>query len=212
MRALVSSSALAVNFFDAWRDVSKLALARALGFNSDIAELSFESKTADYPVKPRSPNLDLMLCLAGGTRIAIESKFSEPYRSGEGFGALSARYFPAREQLWTQALLPAAQRVADRLRPEWGHFDAPQVLKHLLGLASDPRKPSRLAYLWFDTGEPGAVAHREEIERFKVLIAGDPLTFVPATYQQVFGALSESDEPAVGWYSHMSRRYFEDAA
>jgi len=211
MRALASSSALAVNFFDAWRDVDKQVLARALGLGSAIAQLSFEFKTNDYPVRPRSPNLDLMLCLADGQGIAVESKFSEPYRSSEGFGALSARYFPRDERLWAEARLPAAQRVADQLRPDWLYLDVPQLLKHLLGLASDQRKPGTLVYLWFDTGKPDADAHHQEIERFKAEVANDPVIFRTATYQEVFRAIGESEEPVVGWHSYMDRRYFAEA-
>ena len=211
MRALASSSALAVNFFDAWRDVDKRALTHGLRLNSPIAQLSFEFKTDGYPVKPRSPNLDLMLLLADGQRVAVESKFSEPYRSTEGFGALSARYFPPNERLWAEARLVAAQRIADRLRPDWLHLDVPQLLKHLLGLASDPSKPGTLVYLWFDTGKPDAGVHRQEIERFKAEIATDPVTFRTATYQEVFRAISESEEPVLGWHSYMDRRYFVTA-
>ncbi len=208
MRALASSSALAVNFFDAWRHTDKRPLSSALGLASPIATLRFEFKTTRYPVKPRSPNLDLMLKLADGQSVALESKFSEPYRSGEGFGALSARYFPADGPLWFQAGLPAAQRVADHLRPEWVYLDVPQLLKHLLGLAGDPTKPSALVYLWFDTSQPDADAHRREIERFTSEVANDPVSFRSVTYQKIFGALRELDEPVVGWHSYMARRYF----
>src|SRR5690349_5768599 len=45
MRALVSSSALAVNFFDAWRHANKSPLASALQLSSPITHLCFEFKT-----------------------------------------------------------------------------------------------------------------------------------------------------------------------
>ncbi|MBI5922423.1 MAG: hypothetical protein HY847_12385 [Betaproteobacteria bacterium] len=211
MRALISSSALVVNFFDSWRFADKAALARVFGIESAISRLSFEFKTDGYPVGPRSPNLDLMLYLADGQRVAVESKFAEPYRSSEGFGALSARYFPSGECLWSQARLPAAQRIADRLRPEWIHLDVPQLLKHLLGLASDPSKPATLVYLWFDTGSADANAHRKEVERFKGEVAGDSVVIRSATYQEIFKGISESEEPVVGWHSYMSRRYFAES-
>src|SRR6266545_2947419 len=41
MRALASSSALAVNFFDAWRDLDKAALSKALNMRAPIAEIQF---------------------------------------------------------------------------------------------------------------------------------------------------------------------------
>ncbi|MEW6688214.1 MAG: hypothetical protein AB1452_03875 [Pseudomonadota bacterium] len=208
MRALVSSSALAVNFFDPWRNADKRALSRALGLPSPIAQLSFEFKTNDFPVKPRSPNLDLILHLDDGRSVAVESKFSEPYRSRDGFAGLSVRYFPDNETLWSEARLPAAQRVADRLRPEWIHLDVPQLLKHLLGLANDPARPDSLIYLWFDTGQRDADAHRREIERFTREVANDFITFRPTTYQDTFRALTESEEPVEGWHGYMDQRYF----
>lgn len=208
MRALASSSALAVNFFDAWRKSDMGALARAIGFSSSIVDLRFEFKTRRYPVRPRSPNLDLMLVLSDGQRVAIEAKFAEPYRTSDGLGLLSSRYFPPAASLWTLADLPRAQQLADRLRPEWQYLDVPQLLKHLLGLANDPHKPEMLLYLWFDTGKSDAVTHRAELERFTKDVSGDAVTFGSATYQEIFRTLKESEEPAPGWYRYMAKRYF----
>jgi hypothetical protein len=64
MRALVSSSALAVNFFDPWRGETLADLGAALSLNAPVMSLYFEYKPSNYPVKPRSPNLDLRLTLA----------------------------------------------------------------------------------------------------------------------------------------------------
>jgi hypothetical protein len=208
MRALASSSALAVNFFDPWRIYDKSALSRILGLDSPVSHLSFEFKTRDYPVRPRSPNLDVMLRLADGQSVAIESKFSEPYRSGDGFGGLSTRYFPPGKDLWIASGLPAAQVVANQFRPTWVHLDVPQLVKHMLGLACDPASPSTLIYLWFDTGEPDAQAHRREIERFAVKVADDSVAFKSNTYQEIFAALNETEEPAPGWHRYMKKRYF----
>src|SRR5687767_6184494 len=55
MRALVSSSALAANFFDTWRNTSKDALVTALGLEQPIASLRFEYKCCGYPVGPDPP-------------------------------------------------------------------------------------------------------------------------------------------------------------
>src|SRR5687768_14382755 len=50
MRALVSSSALAANFFDGWRNVPKDPLVSALGLEQPIDSLRFEYKCCGYPV------------------------------------------------------------------------------------------------------------------------------------------------------------------
>jgi hypothetical protein len=212
MRALASSSALAANFFDAWRDAEKGALTKALALPSAIASLRFEYKPQGYPVRPRSPNLDLLLVLADGIGIGVESKFSEPYRSTDGWSGLAARYFPASDPLWESVDMPGAQRVAERFRPDWIHLDVPQLLKHLLGLASDPTRPSILLYLWFDTGLPDARDHQAEIDRFGDDISGGSVQFRAISYQQVFARIGREDEPVPGWHDYMRARYFPNAA
>ena len=137
MRALVSSSALAVNFFDPWRGERLVELGAALSLNAPVVSLGFEYKPLNYPVKPRSPNLDLMLTLDDGQRVGVESKFAEPYRSpGEG-SVISRRYFPTDLALWTDVGLDGAQALANTLAPSWIYLDVGQLLKHMLGLASE---------------------------------------------------------------------------
>ncbi len=207
MRALVSSSALAVNFFDAWRGAHESNLAAALGLSGVVTALRFEFQPNGYPVKPRSPNLDVVLTLADGQRVAVESKFTEPY-GGKATHGLSEKYFPVSERLWDTADLPAAQKLADALRPEWRYLDVPQLLKHMLGLASDPEGPARLLYLWYDTGLADADEHRAEVERFAWAIRGDRIGFVSQTYQAVFEAIPGASSPTEGWYAYFGRSLF----
>lgn len=208
MRALGSSSALAVNFFDPWRNADKRLLSTALRLHSPIRNLRFEYKTQEYPVGPRSPNLDLLLQLEDGSSVGIESKFREPYDSGDGYGALSARYFASSKGHWAANGLHKAQRLATRMQPDWIHLDTPQLLKHLLGLAADPARPSLLLYLWFDTGEADAVLHRRELEAFQEAVAGDAVEFRETSYQSVFQRLTDSPGPVEGWHEYMGMRYF----
>lgn len=210
MRALVSSSALAVNFFDAWRDADKGHLAEPLGFHGEVTALRFEFRPKGYPVKPRSPNLDLLLTLADGRYVAVESKFTEPYRGPAG-SWLSEKYFPTSQRLWNAVDLPAAQRLADTLRPRWRHLDVPQLLKHMLGLASDSDGASTLLYLWYDTGLSDADSHRAEVALFAEQVRGDRITFLSQTYQAVFDVLSPASNPTVGWHAYMKDRYFRMA-
>ena len=210
MRALVSSSALAVNFFDAWRDADKGHLAEPLGLPGEVTALRFEFRPKGYPVKPRSPNLDLLLTLADGRQVAVESKFTEPY-GGPAGSWLSEKYFPTSQRLWDAVDLPAAQRLADALRPRWRYLDVPQLLKHMLGLASDPDGASTLLYLWYDTGLSDADSHRAEVARFAEQVCGDRITFLSQTYQAVFRVLFPASTPTVGWYAYMNDRYFRTA-
>jgi hypothetical protein len=215
MRALISSSALAVNFFDAWRRVPTEPLAAALGLGEPIVRLRFEYKCTDYPIGPRSPNLDVMLTTTSGRRLAIECKFTEAYRNPGKRAPLSEKYFPPGFGVWSAAHLPRAQALANDESARWHYLDASQLLKHLLGLRSD-KSPGEveLLYLWYDTGLNDAVAHREEIERFAAIVAEEnaeeAVRFRSMTYQELFGALvlSEAALPS-GWATYMSRRYFQ---
>jgi hypothetical protein len=214
MRSLISSSALAVNFFDAWRHAAKERLATALNLGESIERLRFEYRCTDYPIGPRSPNLDVVITTASGRRVAIESKFLEPYRHRSDGAVLSEKYLPSGAGVWSAARLPRAQILADDKSVRWNYLDAPQLLKHLLGLRSD-RSPGEveLLYLWYDTGLDDAIAHRTEVARFADAIAEDiPENSVPfraMSYQEIFQPLAGDDtQLPSGWTTYMSGRYF----
>jgi hypothetical protein len=107
MKALHSSSALAVNVFDGWVNKDKSAIQKVLQVDAEILSISFEEQ---FPtgLTGNPPNLDVALQLAGGSVIGIESKFSEwltpKPASKEPF---KPKYFPAATQLWAERGLPA---------------------------------------------------------------------------------------------------------
>lgn len=208
MRAVASSSALAVNFFDAWRDTPLADLLQGLGLGTSRATLRFEYKPDRYPVGPRSPNLDLLLLQDGGHRVAVESKFAEPFRApGEG-ALLSPKYFPNGVDLWDRAGLAGAQQVAGQLAARWHYPDVAQLLKHMLGLACESDEPATLLYLWYDTGLDDARAHRDEMEMFAELVHRDRVAFRACSYQEVFEALPAGTQPVTEWREYMTARYF----
>lgn len=212
MRALVSSSALAVNFFDSWRDVPKGLLTSALKLQEPITSLRFEYKCdkKKYPVGPRSPNLDLLLTLADGQRIGIESKFVEPYRNPGTAYSLSPKYFPPGLGHWSNAGLLRAQGLVNEIRGRWNYLDAPQLLKHMLGLRSEqPEATVELIYVWYDNDFNDAKAHRAEVERFSDSIAGDVVRFSAISYQELFRSLRDSSpDSSPGWAAYLAERYF----
>lgn len=210
MRALISSSALAVNFFDPWRNVSKSALQLALGLDQAILDLRFEYKCQKYPVPPRSPNLDLFLTVGDGQKVGVECKFLEPYRDPGVDSPLSLRYYPSGDGFWSRRGLRHTQRLVDSMRGQWDFLDAPQLLKHILGLGHDsPDQPVRLMYIWFNTGRPDAERHRTEIQRFENVVRGDDVHFDAISYQELFARLvMKASEPAQGWTTYMTNRYF----
>lgn len=208
MRALVSSSALGVNFFDAWRDSMHTGLGQVLGLGAPSAKLRFEYKPDRYPVGPRSPNLDLLLTLEAGHRVGVESKFTEPFRAPGGDALLSPKYFPIGVNLWDQAGLGRAQQLAGRLAARWHYLDAAQLLKHMLGLACESEESATLLYLWYDTGLDDAQAHRTEVVMFAEQVHGDRVGFRSCTYQEAFAALPAGAETVAGWREYMAARYF----
>ncbi len=225
MRALLSSSALAVNVFDYWRTAGPRELSSALGLDQPITQVQFEYQCSNYPVRPpspnlkqRSPNLDVLLTLVDGSRVAIESKFSEPYRSKARL-ELAAKHFENKDGLWSGQGLHGCQRLANALKPEgnhpadWHHLDVPQLLKHMLGLShDDPGRHYTLIYLWFDPGTPDAIRHKQEIDLFTKEVANDALAFRSMTYQDFFNRLrgglgvQHSD-----YCSYLKGRYFPGA-
>ena len=212
MQALLSSSALAVNFFDAWRPATLEPLARALGLVGGLAALEFEHKCFAYPVGPRRPNLDLLVETGDGTRIGVESKFTEPYRGSPGLKTLSAKYLRPGVHLWAARGLMPAQQLAAESRRGWRHLDASQLLKHLLGLASENDGPWCLLYLWYDTGLADADTLRHEIEDFGHVVNADRPVFAACSYQEAFSRLDTTSEPVDGWHDYMAARYFSAAS
>ena len=79
IQALHSSSALACNWFDYWRERDSTQLARAFGYTDAFCGVALERKFSTG-VGGIGPNLDVALKTADGTLFAIESKFGEPYR------------------------------------------------------------------------------------------------------------------------------------
>ncbi len=206
MRALISSSALAVNFFDPWRYQDNSSLGPALGLSSKLHDFRFEYVCRDYPVGPRAPNLDLLLSLVSGQRVAVEAKFSEPFRVRTNACDLPPKYHCTGRGYWETLDLPKAQRLVAEPRADWKHLNAPQLLKHLLGIAADGCADT-LLYLWYDTGLPDARKHRREIEEFAEVVSDERIRFFARTYQETFD-LIRCKESVPGWAQYMSARYF----
>ena len=213
MRALHSSSALAVNFFDYWSRGDAKPLADALGLPSAIAAIEFEAQQPTG-LDGNPPNLDLCLTLANDLTIAIESKFCEWLsRKSAAKEHFKPKYFPEGQELWSRVGLPQCQRLAEDVRNRsdpYLYLDVPQLLKHSLGLASQLQDRFDLYYLYFDCLCREGTAHRSEIERFAARV-GSEIRFKALTYQDVFRKLRTTGATA-DCIDYLEARYFGDDA
>ena len=191
MHALRSSAALSVNVFDYWRVHDPAPLQSALGLRENINRITFEEH-CPTGLKGNPPNIDVVLSLQGKHRVAIESKFTEWLTPRDRL--LDPKYFPNGEQLWTRQNLPNCQALASDYR-ELGPFkylDAPQLLKHALGLARKIGKYDfELYYIYFDWKCPESEVHAEELIHFENMV-GKEIRFRALTYQHLFDRLSST--------------------
>lgn len=209
MRALHSSSALAVNVFDAWSAGPARPLIHALGFEGALSRIRFE---AQYRTRLRGtpPNLDVALTLEDGHVIAIESKFCEwlaPKSTVKP--AFTPAYFADADGLWDRLGLPAAQTLANAIRTGAAGFvylDAPQLLKHMLGLATHLGTGCSLVYVYLDQTGPESALHRAEVARFTDHI-GPTLGFRALSYQDLISRLSATEGVEPDYLAYVGQRY-----
>lgn len=209
MKALHSSSALAVNFFDFWANADTSPLQRALRLEGHITNIEFESQ---YPtgLTGNPPNLDVTLKLSNGHIIGIESKFSEWLSpKSKGKELFKPKYFPSGSGLWTDCGLSESQKLAGRISrgdAQFRYLDAPQLLKHSLGMANNLGDQFSLYYVYLDWPGKESIIHSQEVSQFRDLV-GEELRFVAITYQELMANLSTERNVDEGYLSYLGSRY-----
>jgi hypothetical protein len=211
MRAPHSSSALAVNVFEYWNQAADRApLAEALGLTSPIVRVIFEAQKPTG-LQGTPPNLDVLLELADGSVVAIESKFLEPY--GAHDAGFNPKYFERQPGLWAQHGFRACEALAEEIRDgvtTYHWLYAQQLLKHVLGLAESEVRPWALYYLWYAVSGPESAMHAAEAEDFAQRVTADGIRFRSMTYQQLFEGLEHSATKADARYlEYLDGRYFD---
>jgi hypothetical protein len=78
------------------RECRAVLLATSLGLSEVIKDIQFERKF-ETGVPPRSPNIDVVLTLEGGSILAIESKYTK-WHGTAGKEPLRGTYFPKNEK------------------------------------------------------------------------------------------------------------------
>lgn len=204
-----SSSALACNWFDYWRDRDFSVLATAFGVPSPFVSLRLEAKLPTG-MRGATANLDVLLTTADGALFGIESKFTEPYVRSSSKARLQPQYFAENGTVWSDAGVPGCQALAERLRTKQHDFkalDVAQLLKHMLALA---RKGKRwtLCCLWYEVPGPDAQAHRVDLNSFVAQIGDDAQHFTSLTYQELFARMQPLLSPEhAGYVEYLRDRY-----
>lgn len=220
MKALHSSSALAVNQFHFWNTPEKakeIAVACRLCSvnNTSSQKIMFEKK---FPISPEfkiPPNIDVVIHNKPDSQIklyAIECKFSESYSGYDKSHKLmkEAYFAESLNGLWSE--IPNLQEFAKRLSQNvpFNYLHPAQLIKHTLGLLNSGlnKNEFRLMYLWYDVlGEEGA-EHREEIDEFKKIAKRDDLLFHAMTYQELILNLADNHRDKYPEYiRYMTERY-----
>ncbi len=208
MQALHSSSALAYNVFEYWRQQEdREPLRHALGLGSSIASIRFEGKFSTGLGGPA--HVDVVLEV-GDRTVGVESKFLEPFWSTTPYATFSKRYFADGIARWTDIGLPRCQALAEQVYTgdlEFLRLDVPQLLKHALGLWKLGGREASLWYLYLELAGKVGARHRMELERFEQS-AGEEIGFKALSYDQVMGRLREFGEAGHGKYlSYLENRY-----
>jgi hypothetical protein len=190
IQATHSSSALACNWFDYWRDRDFSVLSTAFDVPKPFVTLRLEAHVPTG-MHGGNANLDVLLTTADGSLFGIESKFTEPYTPSKSKSVLKPQYFVEGKSRWTDVGLPGCQVVADHLHAgqhDFAVLDVPQLLKHMLALARTGNRWT-LCCLWYEV--PGAVAdaHRADLQTFATQIGGDAAHFTALTYQELFARM-----------------------
>ncbi len=177
-----------------------------MGISSLCTRLQFERT---YP-KPAGvggirPHVDIEFTGASEPT-AVESKFTEPYSKGRK--SLRKAYVET-PRIWgkyASCELLAHQIVSGEKVFE--HLDAPQLLKHILGLKTKYGEEGfTLLYLWYDFPSIEADKHRQEIRAFQKSIRSE-IDFRHLTYQDLFESVSSIRGVDNLYLSYMHDRYF----
>lgn len=205
MASLRSSSALAVNVFEAWRGKDLAPLASLFAADRYSNRLRFE---VQFPTGLRGipPHLDVVLDREDGLPLAVESKFTEIYSPAHN--EFRDSYFE-KPGLWDgfDNVCGLAAAIADG-SVQFEHFGAAQLIKHALGLKNAHGPMGfRLLYLYYEWPSEIADAHSKEVDRFAEIAQLD-FEFAAMTYQELFERLETIEEPRPGYMEYLGDRYF----
>lgn len=209
-QALLSSSVLCLNVFDYWRGRIASPLAAALGIAGAITDVALEAPLATG-VSPAKAHLDVLLLRDGIHGVGVESKFTEWLGVRPAPERIPAAYVGTAGAPWARQDLPRAQALAAALATGTVQFrllDAPQLLKHMLALATAYGSVG-LLYLYYDVNGVVGNRHRAEIAQFAAALDAT-ISFRAVTYQDLVRALGRAvgdDRSHDDYFAYLASRY-----
>lgn len=207
LRALWSSTALVVNFFEYWKNENRISAISSLFGISGANTIKYESK---HPtgLSGGPANLDIEF-FGGDMPVAIESKFLEPYSKSKNSELFKESYFQ-NDLIWLN--MPACRTLAVDLNKGsivYTYLAAEQLIKHIISLTKEYGTDGfTLYYLWFDIKSQGAEEHRNEIESFKSKIDLS-INFKSMTYNELFKTMQTQLKSDNSYRQYLQSRYFD---
>ena len=206
MQALHSSSALVCNVFEYWRGHDIDGIALACGADGEMS-FRFEKQNRTG-LKGTAPHLDIEFSGAGKIPLAVESKFTEPYRH-ESTSNFAPSYFK-KPGLWDH--FPRCEQLAKEIyngQTVFRRLDAAQLLKHVLGLKMAFPSGFRLLYLWYKVPSQATTTHQDEINLFEDYIQAE-VDFRHMTYQDLFRKIKKIPHVNPRYILYLGERYFQN--
>ncbi len=211
IQALHSSSAIAVNVFEYWKNKDFEIIARSLGIPSkNIVNIIFEKKLPISNDFAKPPNIDVVFEYSNSYVSAIECKFTEAYGQRIHQG-LKEKYL-LESGIWDG--IPETRKLSEKICPQDNKFKylhSAQLVKHMLGLLSHSngrKNKFRLVYLWYDVFGEDGYFHKSEIEMIKNIFQKDNLNFQSITYQELIMRLLENKREEDSEYiKYLAERY-----
>ena len=209
MRVLWSSSALVVNVFDYWRKEDRIRdIAKLFDPATSVDTMEYEKKC---PIQRYGtpPHLDIVFSGNNSKTIAVESKFTEPYRPA---GNNLNKYF-SNASVWSglDGLKEYTRRFVETEIKQTAFFylGVPQLIKHILGLNNQDKKRNGfiLYYLWYDFDSPEAEEHQGEIQKFTAAVTPE-IDFRSMTYRELFKRITGIPTVDIKYTAYLRERYF----
>lgn len=201
-----SSTVLAVNSFDIWRQEGVEGLAPILGFDIDAVVGYEHCHNFGFP-RPAQPDIEFRL--SDGTVLAIEVKLREPYDHERYTNSFADRYFES-PGLWDE--LPSLARLAETIREDalfHSTLHSAQLIKHALGLQSTYDSDFILGYLWLRVPGDLGDRHADELTQFTA-VAEEDIAFASWTVGDLLRCAA-SNHLAPDWLTYMHDRYCAEA-